>query len=501
MKKFQYILLTLVLALMTACDMDQYPYSEVAADEYVKDDNSVNTLVMGCYNGLHDVMYYEWAMTELRSDNSRMYGTGSTSNTTKLVEQLDQGKITTEHEWVSDYWNACYATISRANNVLSYLDAVSDPALRNQYQGEALFLRALEYFNLVRLWGPVFIVTAKTPSGVARNMQRSTVDEVYQLIEGDLENVVSNGLLPQQMQTADLGRADMNAAKALLAKVYATHYKAGSDKYARAATLCKEVLESAQVGNPQQGSDLVPYDKIFSINNEMNKEIIFSVRYLSGNVGLGSPFGNMFAPINNGGNVIIGTTRSYNTPSDNLINAYLSEGDNVRRNVNIAQRYYNATTGTWVDATYCCKYTYPVTTQEDGESDWPVIRVGDIALLYAELMNEMNGPSAEALKYLNMIRERAEIKPYALSDLSTKYDFREAVRKERRLELAFENQHWFDLLRWGNAAETVNRFLTGESFYAGYSYTISPISDWQTFLPIPVSVLNINPDVAQNAGY
>ena len=76
-------------------------------------------------------------------------------------------------------------------------------------------------------------------------------------------------------------------------------------EYAGAAQLCKEVLESAAVGNPQTGADLVAYNKIFDITNEMNKEIIFAARYLSGNVGLGSPFGNMFAPVNNGANVII----------------------------------------------------------------------------------------------------------------------------------------------------------------------------------------------------
>ena len=169
--------------------------------------------------------------------------------------------------------------------------------------------------------------------------------------------------------------------------------------------------------------------------------------------------------------------------------------------MNIAQRYYNATTDTWVEATYCKKYTNPVTTQFDGESDWPVIRVGDIALLYAELLNELNGPSSEALIYLNMIRERAGINPYTLADLSNKYDFREAVRKERRMELAFENQRWFDLLRWGNATTTINNYLASEAFYSAYTYTVNPIADWQVFLPIPISVLNINPDVAQNVGY
>ena len=506
MKKVNYIGLLLIVMLFSACDLDQYPYSEVAADEYVKDASSVNNLVLGCYNSLHDVMYYEWAVTELRSDNGRMYAAGSSSNTTRLVEQLDQGTIVPENEWVETYWNACYATIARVNNVISYLDVVTDETLRNQYEGEVLFLRSLEYFNLVRLWGPVFIVTSKVSSEVARDMQRSTVDEVYALIEEDLENIVNNELLPGKMADSDLGRADLNAAKALLAKVYATHYRVGDEKYARAAQLCKEVLESESVGNPQSGSNLVAYDKIFDISNEMNKEIIFAVRYLSGNVGLGSPFGNMFAPVNNGANVIIGTSSGYNTPTDNIIAAYelRGEGADKRLDVNVAQKYFNTTTQIWVEGNngrYCKKYVNPVSTQYDGESDWPVIRVADIALLYAELTNEISGPSTDNLKYLNMVCERAGVSTYTLADLPSLYDFREAVRNERRLELAFENQRWFDLLRWGIATQTVNNYLNSELLYTEYSYTVNDIEDWQTFLPIPVSVIDINPEIAQNTGY
>lgn len=486
---------------LASCDLDKYPYSEVAADEYVKDAESVNNLLLGCYNGLHSVMEYEWAMTELRSDNSRMHLNNSSSNTTKLVEQLDQNTVGSEHDWMTGYWEAAYATIARCNNVISYENAVSDETLRARYKGEAMFLRSLQYFNLVRIWGPLFIVKSKTPSDVARNMQRSTVEEVYAFIETELETIINDNMLPQRMPDADLGRADINAAKALLAKVYATHYKVGDEKYARARSLCKEILESDNVGNPQTAADLVPYDKIFSIDNEMNKEIIFAVRYLSGNVGLGSPFGNYFAPINNGANVIVGVAYNYNRPSDNLIAAYINEGDDIRLNTNIAQSYVNQQTGAVVEATYCKKYTNPVLTNLDGESDWPVFRVGDIALLYAELSNEIDGPSQDALKYLNMIRERAGVAPYAMADVNNTYDFREAVRKERRLELALENQRWFDLMRWGNAVTTINNYFASESFYSAYSYTVHPIETWQTMLPVPISVLNINPDAAQNAGY
>ena len=485
----------------TACDMDRMPYSEVVPDSYVKGSESVNTLVLGCYNDLQNVMHYEWAVTELRSDNARMYGNNSTSNTTKLVEQLDQNTIGTEHEWVTDYWNACYSTIARINTMLTSTSSVNDVQTRQQYEAEGLFLRSLTYFNLVRLWGPVFIVTSKVSPEAARNMQRSSVDEVYALIEGDLERIITENMLPENRSDKDLGRADLVAVKALLAKVYATRYPVGHAKYAKALQLCDNVLKSTRIGNPQTAADLVPYNKVFSIDNEMNKEIIFAVRYLSGNVGLGSPFGNMFAPINNGANVIIGTSNNYNTPSDNLIAAYVNEGDAVRLNVNIAQSYVNQTTGAIVAATYCPKYTNPVTVQFDGESDWPVLRVGDIALLYAELSNELNGPNATALQYLNMIRQRAGLAAYTLTTLNNTYAFREAVRNGRRLELAFENQRWFDLLRWDCAMTTINKYLATESFYAGYSYTVNPIAQWQVMLPVPISVFNINPDVSQNTGY
>lgn len=498
------------LLLTTGCNLDKFPYSEVAAEDYVKDDATLNTLVLGAYNGLHGVMYYEWAVTELRSDNTRMHLNNSTSSQSKLVEQLDQGVINSEHAWVSDYWNSSYAVIARCNNVMQYLDKANTDESRNMYKGEALFLRSLQYFNLVRLWGPVFKVTEKVSSDEARYMQRSDVDEIYALIEGDLEEIIESSLLPTRQTDSNLGRADLIAAKALLAKVYATHYSVGDEKYRRAIDLCREVLQSENVGNPTSASSMVKYADIFSTNNEMNREIIFAVRYIGGNVGLGSPFGNLFAPTNNGANVILGTSNNYNFPSDNIVAAYeLNGGSDIRRDVNIADGYFNANTGEMVtrNARHIRKYfnidqaTNPITTQYDGDADWPVLRVGDIALLYAELVNETSGPSGEAFTYLNMIRERAGLQPYSQADLSSRYDFREAVRNERRLELAFENQRWFDLLRWGIAAETVNNYIAGEAFYSAYSYSVNPLAEWQVMLPIPIDVININPNAAQNIGY
>lgn len=504
MKTLQYLLTLLAAALLSSCNLDQYPYSEIAANDYVKDAAAVNTLVLGTYNGLHGVMYYEWALTEVRSDNARMRVTGSTSQDSKLIEQLDQATIETAHAWVADYWEKSYQTINRANTVLANLGVVNDPELAAQYRGEAQFVRALLYFNLVRLYGPVFVVTGKVEAGVARNMQRSTVDEVYELIESDLESIIEDELLPDKLPDAQTGRANLIATKALLAKVYVTHYAVGDGKYMQAKELMKEVLAAA--GDPQTGADLVPYAKIFATDNEMNKEILFAVRYLSGNVGLGSPFTTLFGPLNNGNSVVMGSPKHYNFPSDNLLSAYNANaaGDKVdlRKAVVLSEGYTNVTTGLWKDERYMVKYLDPdMETEYDAETDWPVLRVGDIILLYAELLNETDGPTDEALRYLNMIRQRAGIAEYTSADLSSRYQFREAVRAERRLELAFENQRWFDLLRWGSAVSTVNAYLASETFYSGYNYTVNPIAEWQCLLPIPLSVLNINPDAAQNVGY
>ncbi|MBQ9311162.1 MAG: RagB/SusD family nutrient uptake outer membrane protein [Bacteroidales bacterium] len=502
MKKNIIIVIAALFGL-SACNLDQYPYSEVAADEYVKDATSVNNLVIGMYNGLYDVVYNEWAMTELRSDNARMRVNNSTSQDSKLIEQLDQLVVLTANSWVQDYWDALYVAVNRANTVIANLDVVEDAQQRARFEGEARFIRAWMYFNLVRLWGPVFVVTSKTGADEARYMQRSPSSDVWALIEEDLEAVVDEALLPASIPSNDLGRADLKAAKALLAKVYMTRYKAADAKYSTAANLLKEVLD--ECGDPTTGAQLVPYADVFDKANEGNAEIILAVRYRSGNLGIGSPFTTLYAPINNGGNVAIGSPKHYNYPSDNIISAFDANPGDLRKDVCLQTSYFNATTGTLVDnanARYCSKFIDPDMTSEwDAENDFPIIRLADVLLLYAEARNELEGPSAEALSRLNAVRERAGIPAYSLGDLPSKYAFRQAVREERRLELAFENQRFFDLLRWGTAVSTINAFLAGEPFYAAYDYVVNPISEWQTLLPIPVSVININKSVAQNPGY
>lgn len=501
MKLLKYLLPIVASAGLMACEMDREVYSEPEVGGYIKDAGSVNSLLMGAYGSMHDVLYYEWAMTELRSDNTRMRINNSSSSETKLIEQLDQNTVLSAHAWVDRYWTAAYHTIECANEVLAGVGVVDDPQLRAQYEGEARFLRALNYFNLVRLWGPVFKVTRKLTPAESRVMQRTSSDEIYDLIEEDLTAIVDGAMLPERYAATDMGRATLVAAKALLAKVYMTCSAPGEAKYATAKQLLADVIAAA--GNPQSGSQLVPYEEVFSIRNEMNSEIIFAVRYTAGNKGLGSPFGGLFGPLNNGGNVIIGSPKHYNYPSDDLVSVYKKNPDDRRIAVSFAERYWNETTEKWVIARYVTKFLSPVVTEYDGENDWPVIRLGDVLLLYAEALAESAGtPTPEAVQYLNLTRERAGIPTYTAADFGSMTQFRTALREERRLELAFENQRFYDLKRWGIATRTINEFLLEKesTFYSAYGY-VKAIDDWQTALPIPLSVININPDVAQNVGY
>lgn len=128
--------------------------------------------------------------------------------------------------------------------------------------------------------------------------------------------------------------------------------------------------------------------------------------------------------------------------------------------------------------------------------------VGDVLLLYAEIVNELEGPTPEAVNCVNMIRERAGLQPLSSEKTANSYLFRTAIRNERRLELAFENQRWFDLLRWGIAVDLIGEHYRQEFIYSNLPNDYQPtIVEWQTLLPIPLNVMNINPELTQNYGY
>lgn len=292
---------------------------------------------------------------------------------------------------------------------------------------------------------------------------------------------------------ADLGRVTQPAAQSLLAKVYLT-----IGKYEEAKRLLKSVVDV-------KGDQLtVSYSDVFDISKEMNDEIIFAVRYKSGSLGIGSPFANTFAPTKSGANVVTGDGDGRNYPTTEVLGIY-PEGD-LRKEVSVSDHYIDPSKKDPVvisnQSAYIKKFVSPVSVRYDAENDWPVIRHADVLLMYAEVLNKIDGPAA-GLPYPNEVRRRAGLGAIDISEVPVRSAFREKLEKERRLELAFENQRWFDLVRWGKALETINKQITEtESFYGEYAFTVNPMAEWQLLLPIPQSVIDNNPSViTQNPHY
>ena len=480
----------IVLAVLSmACDsvLDLNPISEIGEESFYKTSEEIDKAVLACYNGLLDPMEIEWAITELHSDNTQM----SIDNSMAVYleyREMDNYTQTTLNVAIDDYWQARYHDIALTNQVLERLEPFESTEQIIQYAGECRFIRAYNYFNLVQLFGPVILVDKSISGDEAKKMERSTVDAVYEFIENDL--TIAGQDLPDSYNDSEAGRVTKWAAKALLGKVYLTQ-----GLYSEAATILNEVISSSPY------SLLENYADVFDTGNEMNNEILFAVRFMSGNVGLGSPFANYFAPLTSGSNVVNGDGRGWNYPTESIINAF-EEGD-LRKDVCLKESYLDQNKNLLIERAYINKFMFPVVDRDDAENDWPVIRYADVLLMYGEALNETQGV-AQALPYLNEVRNRAGLNAYSQNDIANVYQYRIAMENERRVEFAFENQRYFDLLRTDRIIQVMNAHFKTEAYYNDPShpeFNVASIKDWQATLPIPQREIDVNPALTQNFGY
>lgn len=493
--KFTFIkILGLSMALcFTSCNetLDLQPVSEIGADEFYKNADEVNLAVIGIYSSLYGMQNREWMLTEIRSDNTYM-NPNSTETKDLAVREIDRFVQNSQNIYLKEYWQACYRTINLSNIVLKNLDVVGEPVLRDKLEGEARFLRAHAYFNLVRLWGGVFIVTEPVSGIQAKTMDRSPQSEVYDFIINDLR--MASEMLPPSQTGASLGRVAADAAKTLLGKALLT--AGGSDNIAEARTVLEEVVGGSFALQPT-------YASVFSISNEFNNEIMFAVRYQSGSVGLGSPHPNFFAPLQSDNYVVFGNGDGLNVPTENMSTAY-TVGD-PRKATSMADTWIGFNNSVRSDR-HVTKYNSAFNAVDDGGSDWVLLRYADALLLLAEAINEQSGPSPEALGYLNEVRTRSLGASAALNigQVATYFDFKLALERERRLEFAFENHRWFDLVRTGRAEAVMSQHFATEFQYndpAHPSLNTGALQHYQILLPIPQYEIDLNPNIAQNTGY
>jgi hypothetical protein len=460
MKKI--FVLTIIIAALSACQdnfLDLTPVSQPNEKDFYKTASDILNGVNAAYASLQSGNLYGGRdlqdLTEYRGDN--IFDNDPSANA-GLRFNIDRFIAGSDNAVIENVWRRLYATIYRTNIVLNNVDNVTmNDQLRNRYKGEVRFIRALCYFHLVQLWGPVPLVLEVESTEKARENVRTPVNAVYAAIEADLQFAAAN--LPRTYPAAEVGRVTTGAAKTLLGKVYLTQ-----KKYAETVNVLREVVASGDFA-------LLPtVASVFDPKNKYNKEIVFAVRFSTvvPTEGHGLYFSSQI------GDFIEASFRNLYSDSD------------ARKEMIELRRPTGTQNQTPV------KYLEELSAANNVGTDFPVLRYADVLLMLAEALNEQGYQAAgDAFTHLNAVRTRAGLPAYTASDLGTQATFRDAVLLERRLELPLELHRWYDLLRTGTAIDALK--VVG--------ITIQP---FQLLFPIPNSQVQIynNPTgFPQNQGY
>ncbi len=305
------------------------------------------------------------------------------------------------------------------------------------------------------MFGEVPLVTSIVYEGDSEAYTKDAVSDIYTTIINDLQ--IAGSKLPKSYSANDLGRATSGAAKGLLAKVYLT-----LKDYSNA-----EGQLTSLMGTDYSYEIISNYTDVFY--SEMNNEILYAVRFETGVGGEGQDFSYQMTRL---GGIVRG-----NNPTGDLLAAY--ETGDLRYDVSVTSDLM------------CGKYLSDASAG-DAENDWIVLRYADILLMYAEVQNELNGPTQAAIDAVNKIRDRAGLTLFSLSGFNQE-TLREAIAKERRIELAMESHRWFDLVRTGKALEVMSAHGSSLGF---------TVEGFRTLFPLPQREIDVSDGaLVQNPDY
>lgn len=478
MRKIQYIVVGMVF-LFSSCSnefLDLYPQTSLNESNFYQSEEEFVLLVNGSYVPMRNMgKTVYWDISEVKSDNMTM----QSRNTNIEHGHADNFLYSSANIVPESFWDNTYSGIYNANRAITAIEGIdrvwSKAGLRERSLGEAYFLRAFYYFDLVRQFGGIPIVTEEVSGEEAVGIKRSSVEEVYQLIVTDLETAIAH--LENMGDTEEKGRASLGAAEALLGKVYLTR-----KDYAAAETYLARVIESARYGL------LADYADVFDSSSKDYYETIFSIQYAESAANLSNQFIFYNAPNTSEGeitgrpNVALQVSRSLR-PTPELIDAF-EEGDK-RFPVSIGFWTGPDATGEVREFAYCNKYKGPQTATLGWSGDnFPLLRYSDVLLMYAEVLNEL-GRTAEAIPYVQQVRNRAGL----TRDLTGtgKAELTTLLENERQVEFCFENQRWYDLVRTERAIDVMR--AQGKNIQPHHLLT-----------PIPGTQIFIN-QLQQNPGY
>ncbi|MBO0934424.1 RagB/SusD family nutrient uptake outer membrane protein [Fibrella aquatilis] len=508
MKHLLSFLLLSTLFILSGCSQDfliETDPNAVSVNDYYQSENDVLLAVNGVYQSLRNnnaLAENSGLFSEERSDN-----TGRNDNQSNAGEpfQFNDFSVLPSNTYLKAHWLALYQIVTRANQVLAGIEAVTfaKPETKTQYQAEVKFIRALACFHLVRKWGDVPLVTKPLLSNeVSASTFREKKEAVYAQIVADLTDVVASPL-PDIQPLAQKGRVSKVAGNALLGQVYLT-MATTLDAANRTTNLnqAKTYLTAAYTKRTFGLLKEIPYADVFDVTKKStNAEIIFQIVYRQGD-----PVYSSSIAVNNQAqgetiNSLKVTTGAGGNVKPDLVKDY-EDGD-LRKDFSI--KYANAANVKDYFITKFRDASAGATTNGYGGNDWILIRYADVMLMLAET-NLYLGDEPSAIALLDQVRDRAKLPLYAVAKTNATYaakypTLKLAILHERRVELAFENHRWFDLLRFFTPADLVAYFQAKpQADYGTAKVTNFGTKDY--YFPIPADEVKLNPTkMYQNPGY
>ncbi|MFT3701655.1 MAG: RagB/SusD family nutrient uptake outer membrane protein [Agriterribacter sp.] len=516
MKKyfFQYIIAMLGLLLLGSCKkfLDDKPQTALTTGNAYSTAEDIENALTGCYNLFYGSDYYQWEnvmLSDVRSDNAYPGG-----NNEESFYDYDRFILPASNTHIYAHWQALYGGIARCNVLLNKIAEITDADLtderRKQIIGEASFLRAFHYYQLVKLFGGVPIeLESNTAEPEKTRKPRSSEKEVYDQIVKDLQTALDN--LPDHFDGPDGSatanapavnkvRATKGAVNAMLAKVWAQR----SDRdYNKVLQYCDAVISSGE-----HYSLMSNYADVFDGDHDFNTESILEIPYQEGSASAACWGVELFLAPEDG-------WQKYCVPSKDLVAAYDAAGDMQRKDANIlfTKTDDNGDPISWADENWnpCNdeETAIPFNYKQKHPAGWSsgdnfyLLRLADIILLKAEAQNETGNADAAATT-VNLIRSRAGLDPITATSQD---QMKKAILLERRLELAFEGHRWDDLVRAGVATEVMQALNE-------YTYTCadgvegpavkmdySNCTQQRWIMPIPQVEIDANPNLTQNPGY
>ena len=449
-----YIFLICLTMIFCSCqqELDLAPPSFIGDNGFYENAEQVEGGVVAIYDGLQQVPLREFALLEMRSDN-----TGTRTSEGDWA-QFESFTVQPTNLAIGEYWQANYNVIFRANQVIKHLGVVTNETQKKQFEGEAKFARAMAHFNLVRAFGAVPLIDRVIIQTDTEFFGRNDVSEVMGFVEADLTTAVE--FLPENTGSG-AGRATKGAAQALLAKV----------KLTRGDYVAAENILSSLVNNTNYALQ-ENYNDVFY--TEMNNEIIFAIPYLDDNATESQDFSFEMT--------LGGRASGLNFITDNFVASI--DASDVERTITLYDANVNRAVGKFL--------TQSANVRQCG-NDWIVLRLADVLLMHSEaiLAGGASTQSLQAIQSYNKVRVRAGMP--ALAEDGSATLTKQMLLDERRVELAFENHRFYDLIRFGEAENVLGAFA------AANGYVFAPTD---LLLPIPQREINVSGGaITQNPGY